>query len=441
MNIRSSIAILSLAALGDLLNGCSSQPYTFPTINIVNAAAAEDGATIEQNKGGFGAYAAMHPKWPCALMMQGYNQAAVLRLSVLWNTFGNDFRCLDRFASDPRPKILQVHLINEVCQRNKRCGQYEILAGMTVDQYNAKLLKKNPDLLSKITAHVTPVAQYFENNPSVQCLLTAGLESNLSSRAYRILVDQLKPIFPARCKWGWNPVGQNAYGARPIKDFYFEAHGDSPKGVKAPCVVNLDGVDLDLKARPAILPLKAHVSELPRFLASFASCDVAFFWIAEFNGIERGGFIDPRKRDQFPDARIMVELGKFLLAPVAKWQVPPWSAEDEKGKIGCGKMLRPHDGEKKDFLWKQSTPPVLNRGAVVFLPRKFNAISLPTPKVYVMKGSRKVAVSYEKGRYTEDKSDRQFFRFRKLAKDFPYNVVVHFDKLCVAISNPKTRID
>ena len=441
MNIKTRMTIIAVGALMACLCVSKCAPKLSPRWDFISVARAEAQATINQNKGGLGAYAAMHPKWPCAVMMQGFKGAPEIRLSVLWNTFGNNFHCIRQFAADPRPKYLQVHLINEVCQRNKRCGPYELLADLTVDEYKNKLNSKDAALISKIKNNVLPVAEFFHANSSIQCSISAGLESNLPSKAYRYLVDELKPLFPQRCTWVWSPVGRNAYGSGPISGMIYEGHGDEPKGIKAPCIVNLDGVDIELKSRPAILPLKVDVTALPRFLASFASCEAAFFWIAEFNGIGRGGFVDPRKRNNWPTSKTMEELQKYNVKPIEAHKQVPWSTEDDLGKAGCKTYLKIKDGDKKDFLWKQSEPPVLDRGAVVFLPRKYNTPWVETSKVYVMQKDKKVAKAYERSRYTEDGSNRQFFRFHKKAEDFPYNVVVHFGNLCAVIPNPKKRND
>lgn len=390
------------------------------------------------NNAGLGAYGALSPSWPCDAMMEGFKGVPQLRLSVLWYTFGRNFDCLDKWAADPRPKLLQVHLVNEVCHRNKRCGDYELLKKLSLDQYRSKLIARDEALLTRVRNNVLPVADWYARNPSVNCRLTGGLESNLDRSAYIALVEALKPIFPERCKWVWNPVNNNKFERGPICGFMHELHGDESV-IKPPCIVNMDGVDADLPARDAIVAPKIAYSELPRFLASSASCEAKFLWIAEFNGIGRGSFVDPRKRTNWPTKKIMSQLNKQMLFHVEP--APPWDAEADKAKEGCQKFIKVPDGAKRNFLWKQSEPAVLGRGAVTFLPTSHNNTNVPVEKVFVMKGNKKIATAYEKSRYTEDGSNRQFFRFRKLAKDFPYNVVVHYGNICAVVENPKVRVD
>jgi len=396
------------------------------------------GSAFAQNQGGLGAYAALHDKWPCEAMMRAYKGSATLRLAVLWNSFGTNLSCLDQWAADPRPKYLESHLLNEVCQRNNRCGNYEVLKSLTVDQYKKKLQANDEALFTRIRSNLQPLAEWYARNPNVACAISGGLESNLDSKNYLNLVAAIKPLFPERCQWVWNPVGRST-PVKPITGFITEGHGDAPD-VTPPCISNMDGVDTDLPARPAIVSPKIAYNDLPRFLASSASCDATFLWIAEFNGLKRGGaFVDPRKRTNFPSSEIFDQLQKKLVFRV---KLPkPWGAEDEKGKKGCKTFLKVPDGAKKNFLWKQSDPIVLQRGAVTFLPTSYNKTSFKLASVYVMKGPKKIATAYEHKLYTQDKSNRHFFRFRKLAKDFPFNVVAHYGSVCAVIPNPKIRVD
>lgn len=433
------LSVLAVLVAAWMLQGCPASGLH--GIDPFSATEAQAEPTIAKNNAGLGAYAAMHKDWPCDIMMRGFKGAEKLRLAVLWNTFGNNWQCLEQFASDPRPKLIEFHLINEVCQRNRRCGKYEVLAGMSVEGYKQRLTNKNAAVIAKIKANVAPVASWLAAKPEVECSISAGLESNLDSKSYQFLVDQLRPEFPARCKWVWSPNGGNAYGAAPIPGLVYEGHGDAPPGVSAPCIVNLDGVDVNLKARPSVLPLHVDAAVLPRFIASFASCEASYLWIAEFNGNGRGSFVDPRKRTVWPTAKIADELSQYLRLPVEDNSPPAWSSGDDAAKAGCKKFLKIPDGAKRNFLWKQSEPKVLGRGAVTFLPTAYNKTPIQVNQVYVMKGKKKIATAYERKHYTEDGSGRQFYRFRKLAPDFPFNVVVHFGSVCAVVPNPKVRVD
>lgn len=388
-------------------------------------------AVTKADEPGIGAYAAMHPQWPCKRLMAGFDGSKDLNLSVLYNTFGTSWNCLDRWAADSRPKKLEVHLINEVCQRNARCGSYEFLYGMSVDQYKSRIESATPKLLERITNYAAPVSQWFANHEDVACYVSPGLESNLSKKGFKILAEHLKPLFPERCKFVWSPVGHSAYSTA-IPDYVHELHGDGPS-LKPPCIANLDGVDINMISRPAILSQFIQHTEVPRYRAAYSSCDSTFLWIAEFNGIGRGAFIDPRKRTNFPSDKVMSEIKKFITDAPPK-PVPPWTAEDDLSKQGCARFAPIQDGYKKGVLWKQSDVDIY--GAVALLPRKEQFKS-----VTVVKKGKVIEVMKFAYRYTEDGSNRQVWRSNRKAEDYPYNVVLKADKLCYIIENPKVRND
>jgi len=392
-----------------------------------------------ENRGGLGVFGAMHAQWPCSRMIKGLEGLSEIRLSVLWNTFGTSFVCLDKIKNDPRPKHIQFHLVNEVCQRNNRCFPYEVLYGLTVSQFSRKLREDDAVLTNKIRTNVQPVAEWLHNNPQVQCTINPGLESNLGVAEYLKLRGILQPLFPGRCKWTWNPLNTNRYLKTTLADTVFEGHGGYPDVIPS-CSVNFDGLDLNLKARPNKEGFP--IEQVKHWLTAYSSCDQSYLWVNEFNGIGKGGFVDPRKRKNWPSSAIFSELNRELKRGIPNGAgVMPPTEQDQLGKAGCKTMISNHDGDKKDFLWKQSEPECCNRGAVTFLPRKYNSRKIDKNKVYVMKGAQKIATAYEQKVYTEDKSNRQFYRFRKTARDFPYNVVVHFDDICVEIRNPKIRND
>lgn len=395
-------------------------------------------SAVAENKGGLAPYGAMHKDFPCSVITKSFEGVEERRVSILWHTFGQSFKCLDEWAADPRPLVLQTHLINEVCHRNNRCGKYEITFGESLSSYRKKLTNKNEDLLKKIKENISPIVEWYKAHPSVGCVISAGLESNLNKKAYVELLEELSPLFPEACEFVWNPVNNNPFDSSPIKGLIHELHGDTPS-LATPCIVNLDGVDVSWPTREAILPQFIPHTELRPYLENFSKCSEAYIWVAEFNGIAKGPFIDPRKRTNWPALPMVGKLRKPLKMKIKG--PPEWTEKDDFAKVGCSTFLKVADGDKKDFLWKQSEPACCGRGAVTFLPTKYNEKEFNDGEVFVMKRKKKIALAYEKGVYTHDGSNRQFFRYHKLAKDFPYNIVAHFGKICAVLENPKIRND
>lgn len=391
----------------------------------------------DQGQIGLAIYGALGKNFPCDYLMRGFQGAKTLNLSVLWNTFGKDFSCLNTWAEDPRPKFLQIHLLNEVCQRNNRCGKYEFLSEIPVGNFGKMLSQDNISLRLFFPSYLSPLAIWLENHPNVECNISPSLESNLDKKNFNKLLDIVKESLPKRCSFTWNPVNNNKFGNGPLKNktIFHELHGHS-RPPQAPCISNLDGVDISLKHRASFLPESLSYLEIPAYLAGTAHCRATFLWVAEFNGISPGPFIDPRERSQWPSEAIMIEINGLLLKGMAaKAKSPPiWTQDDDKSLLGCNRVINPRDGAKRGFLWKQSDVPVY--GAVALLPQKDRF-----KKVEILKAGKiveKLSYAYQ---YTEDKSNRQVWRAKKKAAKFPFNVVLKADSSCYKITNPRSRID
>lgn len=254
------------------------------------------------SNGGMAQYGLLSPLWPCAAAIAADHELPVLRKAVLWNTFGNDTTCLEQYLANPRLALLEIHLINEVCQRHGRCGEYEFLANMTAREYNSKLLTNDPALIARLRAYLEIPSLWLKRHrrPHTACFISPGLESNLSRAAATILMQVVQPYFP-ECTLVWNPVGGSPH-ARPIAGTLFEAHGPSP-ALSPPCIANLDGVDVSFGDRPALVTPAIPSGELGEYFRRYSNCEANFIWIAEDNGL--GGsrtFIDPRLRRNFPSA-------------------------------------------------------------------------------------------------------------------------------------------
>jgi hypothetical protein len=249
----------------------------------------------ERYNQGLGVYGIMHKRFPCEAITDAFKGMGVLRLSILWHTFGDSTRCLNQWALDPRPKFLQVHTINEVCQRNRRCGRYELLRGISPSRYR-RMLARDKWLLKPLDSYLAPLTQWLNTNPQVNCNISMGLESNLDRTSYINLINMAKPLLPSTCSYTWNPANNNPYGVRRIPGLIHELHG-SKWSLRPPCIANLDGEDIDLKTRPAILRTNfLPYDQIGKYLRTHDQCLANFIWIPELNGNSSRAFIDPRLR-------------------------------------------------------------------------------------------------------------------------------------------------
>lgn len=290
----------SLLRMGLILILCALTAVCLLGVQTGSAQESPPPSLPVARNGGMAQYGLLSPHWPCAAAIAADREVPVLRKAVLWNTFGNDTSCLSQYLADPRLVTVEIHLINEVCQRHGRCGEYEFLAGMTVKEYNAKLIARDPDLIARLREYLNSPARFLEQHrrSHTACFISPGLESNLSKEAALVMMELVQPSFPS-CKLVWNPVGGSPH-ARPIPGTVFEAHGASPS-LSPPCIANLDGIDISFAGRPARIAPSIPEAELKGYFGRYASCEASFVWIAEDNGlVSTGTFVDPRLRRSFP---------------------------------------------------------------------------------------------------------------------------------------------
>lgn len=267
---------------------------------------------------GLALYACCHPKWPVSASFDAFGDVSTLRLSYLHNTFGRSERFIRHLLDDPREKAIEIHLLNEVGHRNNRLGKYELLHGIGVEEYERKLRQVDPRLGRRITDYAKEALAPYQGRvgPSLDLLLSPGLESNLSPRAFDCLLKLLRPLVPVGTRFVWNPAGINKASRRLIPDTVHELHvdGDHLPDLKPPCIVNLDGTDIHFAKRPAILPRYMHESQLPKYLRRYERAEANFLWLPECNGISPGKFIDPRKRSNFPSRKTFELLRGVLMS-------------------------------------------------------------------------------------------------------------------------------
>jgi len=242
-----------------------------------------------------------------------------IRYAWLYHTFnnhpsGDGLDCVRKINALPNTSIMQVHLINEVCQRNRNCGDYELLHGIGLKEFREGLKKRDQAIIAKVDNYIKKSAEEILSTlkENTTCLVSPSLESNLDQQAAKVLIEITKKHFGERCKIVWNPVGNNKYGIKPIEGTIHELHGAHPK-LKAPCVADLDGVDINLPERKSFHRLGAiSISSAKKFLKNYSHCEASFLWIAEDNCIGPGGFKDPRSRTGCTDARLQAEVFKIF---------------------------------------------------------------------------------------------------------------------------------
>lgn len=404
---------------------------------------------------GFAAFNLTAPSFNCSAFVKASSDLPELHVAFLYNTFGNDFSCLNRILRDPRLKTLEVALINEPGHRNARLGPYEFLSNEgSVFLWDEKLRRRDKRLKAKFNKYVQPLKRVLNENlqEHTSLIVNPGLESNVSDRAGRVLIAWTREEFP-NSRVVWNPLKPSPARRKNTRADFIEGHNLSPN-IAEPCIYNMDGTDVSFPDRPAIGERNYEEGQVKNWVQSgtplfqlieqFANrCEVAFVWTAESNGInERAtSFVDPRKRNH----RISIDRYNAIFSEIRRVQsrgrVYPtefkYTDSDKHVESSCD-VVRSifEDGEKKGNLLKQSE--FRDRGGVLILSNTFGFVR----DVKLIKGRRVVDEFDSSGKY---KDGRLLFRSSRSPTTYPFNTYLTFShnnqKICYKLPNPRVRLD
>ena len=219
-------------------------------------------------------------RFDCEGFLESFPANSVIRTGWLDNTFGDDCPCAAKLLSKPQRKIVRVHLLNGPGLRNRRLGDYEVLAGEAVASAEGKILKKDPQLLARYRERLNKLRLLFAGAVNTELLLSACLENNFSKGARQVLHDEALQVFPS-VRLVDNPLRDSC-----ISGLICEFHG-TPGQKRPPYIVDTDG--LDLTEIDLIKLSNEHKSAL-----------FVLAWAHGSNGsLGKGPFKDPRVRTDY----------------------------------------------------------------------------------------------------------------------------------------------
>lgn len=408
--------------------------------NIDRAFAQEDQPFISNV--GRAPFSLTAPGFACTKFLRSIRRLPVWHIAFLYNTFGNNYRCFNKLARSSKLVTVEINLINEPGHRNRRLGSYEFLHGISSPKkYQGLLLKEDPKLRKKFAKYVKPLKEKLKVlNPSVQCLINPGLESNVSDKAGQTLVKWSREEFP-NCRIVWNPMLAATHSTGYAGADLLEGHGQNPP-LKDACILNLDGTDISFPKRKSKNPEGNFIesgNSLQQLITTYSSrCEIVFLWTVEDNCNYDSRFIDPRKRNCSRAAPIFALTAKEaeIAMKRIKVYVPyEWTPEEDFSLNNCNSFKSAQDGNKRGFLLKQSH--FSNRGGVIITPNEIKASSMQV----FYKG--KVIDSYRSdGKYLDG---RPMWRSDKTPLSYPLHVVIKAKTndglVCYKIDNPKARND
>lgn len=410
---------------------------------------------------GFAKFNFTSPKFDCNRFFNGIKDITVLQLAFLYNTFGNDYRCLQRLKRDIRLESLEIALINEPGHRNHRLGPYEFLYNISSPaRYQYLLLKRSETLKRKFFGYVARLQkQLVDFPPSVQILINPGLETNVSSKAFSVLAEWAREAFP-RGRIVYNPLTPNLSKFSSSTGDLYEQHGPVPL-VKAPCIVNPDGTDINFEfvgGRKSLVAIQAEKTGGPKnyinagaplqqYIEQYANtCEFVYLWTVEDNfGGAALGFRDPRKRDPRTNGVLKYLANQVKIAHTKGRFVPPsleYGVLDKTSFDGCQKVVELEttsmagsvtDGVKSGLILKQSEFPDRGSALLVF-----------GSKAQLIFRGKVVENFTNAGKYIYDNPpQRTLFRGQFKPFSYPFRTVLNVDngKICYRIPNPRVRND
>lgn len=251
-------------------------------------------------------YGLLHPKFKQEPMLELLAKHPRPAISILYNTFGKDLTKLNGFLEIPKPKVLQIHLIWSK-HNDGTAPHYEVLHGYDLAQTRKQLNRPNSPLVSRLKKYTERCATILQALPlgGTTLYISPELETGLDADSFRLLASYTMPFFP-----GAIPVYSPLRGG-PLKGFVHELHGPRPN-LKAPCIFNLDGVDIHFPFRGTINEKEISLNDLKGYKERSKFADLTFFHFSECNGRKKG-FEDPRQRTNFPTKKHWKALEKYYL--------------------------------------------------------------------------------------------------------------------------------
>ncbi len=173
-------------------------------------------------------------------------------IAILYNTFGNDNRCLIKFWKKSiklgKTFLTEVHFSNEAGRRASNLDDFDILPDVGVDEYNL-LLEEMPKWLEKEirlrAREILALTSGYEE--AGKFVLSTGLEDNYTPLAWENLYNVLVSEWPYSIVR--NPVQtaiMKKMGWTPPEDIIMEYHGYTKKfKTDNLCITNGDGQDVN----------------------------------------------------------------------------------------------------------------------------------------------------------------------------------------------------
>ena len=206
----------------------------------------------------------------CSQVIEMFDGVERFAVSFLWKSFGESDECLLQLLQDPRPKSIQVFLVNGVCLRKNNCFDADI-AGYDVVINNA--IQAYDTIIPFISMHD-------------ELIITVGLEDDLELYDYQYIAEQIR-FYAPNAKIGRNKHGLQISAADCADADYCELHNQAePLDINTSLGWSNDGYDLSLGGNLWGLPYQyTREDVLGRITNGLQGARIIYLWKASFNGL------------------------------------------------------------------------------------------------------------------------------------------------------------
>jgi hypothetical protein len=277
----------------------------FITLVVTGFVSSAEGQTYL----GISAYAAMSERFPCQRLLRATYKAQRPAISILWRSFGESTACIDWFLNlnQHRPHLLQIHITNEVCRRNRRCFEGEFYPRTSVQAYNRLLLQRDHRTLSDLANRVRDIVRYVDGaaNHNTLVVLGTGLEDNYSFLVGDVVnQDAYLTVYNVvRSEW------PGLISRNPEKEW-------AAPTVEEPAELNEVHDDYASEGYPNVIANEDAVSDSKedsiKFLELYKGSFAIFLWRAGQQGAGQKRWQPPRERKYKFPIREEIEMGNLL---------------------------------------------------------------------------------------------------------------------------------
>lgn len=258
-------------------------------------------------------YGGMSDRFPCRQAVEVFKRSPCIATSVVWGTFGYDDSCLRHLVQSFEKPTILIHFSNECCRRWGRCGKGELLRWMGVKELDLKLRKMNRSVLSALLRRTRRILWMTVNVGDARWILSTGLEDNFSPGARAVVKKWLRKEWPYEIIE--NPASDACTGGK-CELHHSENVTDDTR------FYSNDGHEPDFSDRwdsDSSIRVSTLLSAIRR---ARENGGYSFLWSGEFQGLNGGGFTQPRRRDFRILPETIHQLNRILLTENKKVAPP-----------------------------------------------------------------------------------------------------------------------